>query len=74
MFWTAVWFIVNMFFVASLILFLFMQRSYTLAKLEAGSSDKLRKAHNMRLTFGIISLILFVAMVASFLINMRLNG
>ncbi|KQO17531.1 hypothetical protein [Paenibacillus sp. Leaf72] len=74
MFWTAVWFIVNMFFVTSLILFLFMQRSYTLAKLESGNGDKLRKAHKIRLTFGIISLILFVAMVASFLINMRLNG
>lgn len=74
MLWTALWFFINIGFVASLIMFLFMHRAYTEAK--NNSADTIRLNHtsrNMKL-IGAVSAVLFVAMCASFLINMKLNG
>lgn len=74
MYWTAVWFVTNILFVASLITFLFIHRSYSMAGQQGGEAAALRKLKRNRQIAGIASGVCFVAMCASFLINMRLNG
>ncbi|MGO4541669.1 hypothetical protein [Paenibacillus sp. 2TAB19] len=73
MFWTLMWFIVNILFVTSVIVFLFMHRAYKEAALQA-DRERLAKSKGRRLLFGVISVALLIAMVVSFLINMRMNG
>ncbi len=67
------WFIVNILFVTSVIVFLFMHRAYKEAALQA-DRERLAKSKSRRLLFGVISVAMLIAMVASFLINMRMNG
>ncbi|WP_108996242.1 hypothetical protein [Paenibacillus agaridevorans] len=74
MFWTAVWFVSNLFFVAALITFLFVHRACTMAAQQGADAGKMMKLSRGRLWAGIASGVGFVAMCASFLINMRLNG
>ncbi|MFX3633627.1 MAG: hypothetical protein ACE3L7_25075 [Candidatus Pristimantibacillus sp.] len=74
MLWTALWFFINIGFVASLIVFLFMHRAYSEAKDNRADTTRLNQTRrNMKLA-GVLSAVLFVAMCASFLINMKLNG
>ncbi|MUT66721.1 hypothetical protein [Paenibacillus sp. NEAU-GSW1] len=71
--WTAIWFLINILFVVSIIVFLFLQRS--VKEQSAGADqDKLQRAKRGRNATAAISVLLFLAMCASFLINMRLNG
>ncbi|MCM3627318.1 hypothetical protein M3194_08070 [Paenibacillus glycanilyticus] len=74
MMWTAIWFVINMFFVASVITLLFMHRSVTEAVQDPAGAARLAAAKKRRKVVSILSLVLFLAMCASFLINMRLNG
>ncbi|GMK45503.1 hypothetical protein [Paenibacillus glycanilyticus] len=74
MMWTAIWFVINMFFVASVITLLFMHRSVTEAALDPSGGERLAAAKTRRKWVSIVSMVLFLAMCASFLINMRLNG
>lgn len=73
--WQQIWFIVNCFFVASLIAYLFVHRSYAEAKRQAGHNRRrLSRINRGRIALGVASAVLFVLMSASFLINMRVNG
>ncbi|MFD2116087.1 hypothetical protein ACFSTH_04990 [Paenibacillus yanchengensis] len=74
MFWTAVWFIVNIIFVISFILFLFRQRAFSLAKMEGAEEEKLRKLHRWSKLSGAASILLFLATTVIFLVNMKVNG
>ncbi|KRE54263.1 hypothetical protein [Paenibacillus sp. Soil522] len=74
MFWTIVWFFVNMLFVVSIIAYLFMYRSYTETKRQSGDFALIKRLNARRKLVGVLSIVLFVAMAASFMINMRLNG
>ncbi|WP_028610412.1 hypothetical protein [Paenibacillus harenae] len=74
MFWTIIWFIVNMLFVASAITYLFMHRSYTEAKRQMEDARHIARLNLRRKLVGAFSIVWFAAMVTSFIINMRLNG
>ncbi|SFF01404.1 hypothetical protein SAMN05216378_4739 [Paenibacillus catalpae] len=74
MMWTAIWFVVNMFFVASVITLLFMHRSVAEAAQDPAGVQRHAAAKKRRKFVSVLSLVLFLAMCASFLINMRLNG
>ncbi|GKU79678.1 hypothetical protein L3i20_v240750 [Paenibacillus sp. L3-i20] len=74
MFWTAVWFIVNILFVTSAIVTLFMQRAYTEGKSQAAAPEKLKSLKSRRQILIVITIILFIAMCASFVMNMKING
>ncbi|WP_169081927.1 hypothetical protein [Paenibacillus sp. PL91] len=74
MFWTVIWFIVNMLFVTSIITFLFMQRSYSETKRQSSDAALIKRLNARRKLVGLLSIVLFIAMSASFMINMRLNG
>ncbi|GLX69123.1 hypothetical protein [Paenibacillus glycanilyticus] len=74
MMWTAIWFVINMFFVASVITLLFMHRFVTEAAQNPAGGERLATAKKRRKAVSVISVLLFLAMCASFLINMRLNG
>ncbi|MCQ6558189.1 hypothetical protein [Paenibacillus mendelii] len=73
MYWQQIWFLVNMVFVALLITFMFTHRSVSMARLEQ-NEQKVKSAVRVRNTIGIITIIAFLAMIASFLMNMRVNG
>lgn len=72
--WTIIWFFINMLFVVSIISYMFMHRSYSESKRLSNDSALINKLNTRRKLVGIISILLFVAMSASFIINMRLNG
>jgi len=72
--WTIIWFFINMLFVVSIISYMFMHRSYSESKRLSNDSALINKLNIRRKLVGIISILLFVAMSASFMINMRLNG
>jgi len=72
--WTIIWFFINMLFVVSIISYMFMHRSYSESKRLSNDSALINKLNTRRKLVGIISILLFVAMSASFMINMRLNG
>ncbi|WP_028559984.1 hypothetical protein [Paenibacillus pinihumi] len=69
-----VWFAVNIFFVGSLIVMLFVHRSFSEAKQQGSAPERLQRLGRFRNAMFALTLILFVAMSASFLANMRLNG
>ncbi|NIK77436.1 hypothetical protein FHS15_002572 [Paenibacillus castaneae] len=74
MLWTVIWFFVNALFVISVITFMFMQRSYSETKNVKNDADLIKRLDRRRKLVGGLSILLFVAMAASFMINMRLNG
>jgi len=74
LFWTALWFVINTGFVAALIVYLFMHRSVTIARLQSVPAERLRTLTARRNITGIISIVMFVGMCASFVINMKING
>ncbi|MCA0754545.1 hypothetical protein KP806_05740 [Paenibacillus sp. N4] len=74
MFWTLVWFLVNLLFVASAITYLFMHRAYTEKKRETDDAILLDRLNRRRKLAGALSILLFIAMAAAFMTNMRLNG
>ncbi|MFD0586773.1 hypothetical protein ACFQZE_02070 [Paenibacillus sp. GCM10027627] len=72
--WTVIWFIVNMMFVASAIVFLFMHRAVTEAKGQGVEAGRLSVLMRRRKVLAVVSILLFVAMSASFMANMMING
>ncbi len=74
MLWTLIWFLINLVFVTAVITFLFMQRSYTEARGNGADTAHVKRLDRRRKLAGIVSIVLFVAMAASFMTNMRLNG
>ncbi|WP_138753382.1 hypothetical protein [Paenibacillus sinopodophylli] len=72
--WTLIWFVVNIFFVVSVVTYMFIHRSYTEARRQSNDAALVRRLNAMRMLVGILSIVLFVAMSASFMVNMRLNG
>ncbi|MFF2887731.1 hypothetical protein [Paenibacillus sp. NPDC057967] len=74
MYWTAVWFITNMLFVASIIVFLFMHRFVTQGQLQGAGADRIGTLKRRRAVMGVVSILTFIAMCASFVINMKVNG
>lgn len=71
---TAVWFVINIFFVASFIVTLFMQRAVTMAALEQSNPQKVGKFKRIRNMLIAVTAVLFIAMSVAFLSNMRING
>ncbi|MBD2869527.1 hypothetical protein [Paenibacillus arenilitoris] len=74
MFWTIAWFICNSLFVAAVIAYLFILRSYSEAKRLSADAAFVARLNGRRKLAGAIGILLFAAMVASFVINMRVNG
>ncbi|REK77370.1 hypothetical protein [Paenibacillus paeoniae] len=74
LYWTAVWFITNMLFVASIITFLFMHRFVTQSQLQGAGAERIGTLKRRRTFMAIISMVTFIAMCASFVINMKVNG
>lgn len=74
MFWTIIWFLVNILFVVSVITYLFMHRSYTETKRQSNDSELLNRLDRRRKLVACLSIVFFLAMAVSFMINMRLNG
>jgi uncharacterized BrkB/YihY/UPF0761 family membrane protein len=73
MLWQQIWFVVNMLFVTLVIVFLFVNRTLSMARLEKDEA-RVRQASRIRLMIGILTIIAFIGMVFSFLMNMRVNG
>ncbi|WP_270170415.1 hypothetical protein [Paenibacillus sp. SYP-B4298] len=69
-----VWFVINIFFVASAIVMLFAHRGLTEAQRQGAPAARLIRLRRLRTTLQILTALLFVAMATSFLINMKLNG
>ncbi|WP_139994451.1 MULTISPECIES: hypothetical protein [Paenibacillus] len=72
--WTIIWFFVNMLFVVSVITYMFVHRSYSETKRQTSDSALIQRLNTRRKLIGILSIVLFLAMSASFMINMKLNG
>lgn len=72
--WQLVWFIVNIFFVASLITVLFLHRSVDMAKLKQQSQHKIQRIKTIRTSLWILTALFFIAMCGAFLANMHYNG
>lgn len=73
MMWQQIWFVVNMLFVALLIVFLFSHRSVTLARQEK-AEQRIRNAVRIRTILGILTVLAFIGMALSFVMNMKVNG
>lgn len=71
---TAVWFVINIFFVVSFIVTLFIQRAFSVASLERSNPQKISRLKVWRNLLVIVTIILFIAMSGAFLTNMRING
>lgn len=72
--WTILWFMTNLVFVAAFIAYLFMHRSYTAAKMEGADAGRLLQLKRRSNWVGIVAIIFFIAMIASFVTNMKLKG
>ncbi|MCM3633196.1 MULTISPECIES: hypothetical protein [Paenibacillus] len=71
---TAAWFVINIFFVASFIVTLFMHRAVMMSATSPGDSSRNKKLKIIRNSFIVATAILFVAMSATFISNMYING
>lgn len=67
-----IWFAINVVFVALLIIFLFTHRAVTMARMEK-NAELIRRKSRVRLIFGILTIVAFVAMVSSFVYHMKVN-
>ncbi|CAH1210146.1 hypothetical protein PAECIP111893_03150 [Paenibacillus plantiphilus] len=67
-----IWFAINVVFVTLLIIFLFTHRAVTMARLEK-DAERVRRKSKVRLIFGILTIVAFVAMVSSFVYHMKVN-
>lgn len=72
--WSGIWFLTNMVFVISVVAFLFAHRAVTEGRRLQVAATRLSASIRLRRTIGIASIVLFVAMAASFMINMKVNG
>jgi len=74
MYWQAIWFGVNIFFVASLITTLFLHRSVSMARLEQAPETKIRKLTFIRNMLWGCTTVFFLGMSGAFLADMHYNG
>lgn len=70
----AIWFIINIFFVISFVVTLFVQRAVTMAALEQSNPQKVSRFKSIRNICIAVTIILFIAMSVAFLSDMRVNG
>jgi hypothetical protein len=63
-----------MLFVAALIVCLFMHRAVTIGKLQEASVERMAALKGRRNVITVIAILLFAAMCAAFVVNMKLNG
>ncbi|XEC92876.1 hypothetical protein AB6A23_15940 [Paenibacillus tarimensis] len=70
----AIWFIINVAFVTALIAMLFSHRALTEAKENGAAAERIGNLQKRRNILAILSIVLFTAMSASFVMNMKLNG
>ncbi|MFS0722791.1 hypothetical protein [Paenibacillus sp. 1P07SE] len=68
------WFIINIFFVAALIMMLFVQRQFAEGVHQQLPREQLVRLKRKRDLLLAVSIILFVAMAGTFLADMRFNG
>lgn len=71
--WQQLWFLTNMVFVTLAIVFLFVHRSVSIARLEH-NEQKVSSMRKARVIVGICTIVAFVVMASFFLVNMRVNG
>ncbi|MFC6332407.1 hypothetical protein ACFP56_07195 [Paenibacillus septentrionalis] len=71
---TALWFVINLFFVASFIITLFMHRAVTMASQHADDTRRSNKLRSIRNGLVATTIVLFIAMSAAFISNMYMNG
>ncbi|REE70665.1 hypothetical protein A8990_12877 [Paenibacillus taihuensis] len=71
--WQQLWFLANMVFVTLAIVFLFVHRSVSIARLE-NNQQKVSSMRKTRTIVGICTIVAFVVMASFFLVNMRING
>ena len=72
--WTLVWFLVNIVFVTSFIIFLFRHRAYTQAKLQGAAVEQVQELKRYSNWSGILSALLFLITSGIFIANMIING
>lgn len=70
----AIWFVINIFFVISFVVTLFVQRAVTMAVLEQSNPQKISRFKSIRNICIVVTIILFIAMSVAFLSDMRING
>jgi len=70
---TQVWFLVNLVFVASFIVYLFAGRAYRDAE-AAGDAERARRLRMRRRLTGLLALLAFIATTTVLLVNMAVNG
>lgn len=71
---TLIWFLFNILFVTSAIVFLFQHRTYAQAKQQRLDAARLGTLARRRTVTAVIAIAMFVAMSASFIMNMKLYG
>lgn len=71
---TVQWFITNTLFVTSFIITLFTHRAVIIAINAREPQEQIKKLRKIRQTMIIITILMFVAMCASFISNMVVNG
>lgn len=71
---TAVWFVINIFFVASFITTFFIHRAVTMSAIDTSDAGRNKKLKRLRNSFIALTAILFAATSAAFISNMYING
>ncbi|MFD0958675.1 hypothetical protein [Paenibacillus chungangensis] len=71
---TLIWFLINILFVTSAIVYLFQHRAYTQAKQQRLDEARIRSFARRRKVTAIIAIAMFIAMSTSFIMNMKING
>ncbi|MCU6707712.1 hypothetical protein M6D81_03230 [Paenibacillus sp. J5C_2022] len=71
---TLIWFLLNILFVTSAIVFLFQHRNYAQAKQQHSDAARLGSLARRRTVSAVIAIAMFIAMSASFILNMKING
>ncbi|WP_127530069.1 hypothetical protein [Paenibacillus kobensis] len=72
--WTGIWFMTNIVFVVCVIAYLFAHRSVSEAKHTKAEVSKIQSLILRRKVLGIASLVMFLVMAGSFMMNMKVNG
>lgn len=72
--WTGIWFLTNIVFVICAIAFLFAHRSVTEARRVEAPSAEVDKFVRRRSVLGVSTIVMFIVMASSFMMNMKING
>ncbi|MCR8659260.1 hypothetical protein [Paenibacillus endoradicis] len=74
MYWQAIWFGINILFVASLITTLFLHRSVSMARLTQAPESKIRQLTIIRSLLWGLTTVFFLGMSGAFIADMHYNG